>query len=453
MLLCGIIDELKEIADAAPAPGRCLLSYFFCQATEPRINSATAVLRGLIYLLADQQPALLQHVRKKYDASGKELFVDANAWFALSEIFTNISQDPRLERTYVIIDALDECVTDLQQLLQFIDKTSPISPRVKWIVSSRDWPKIEKGLSKATQKLSLKLELNEKYVSAAVTTYILFKVEELAVRNDYDIDARQHVQRYLSLNANGTFLWVALVCHAIINISGWEIRAKLPAFPPGLDALYERMMIQICESEDAERCKSILAVVSVVHRPITLDELLSFVDLPLQIDYKALREIIGLCGSFLTLQDRTISFVHQSAKDFIVKETSVFPAGMADTHHMIFSRSLRVLRNTLQRDVYSLRAPGITIDQVRQPDPDPLATVRYSCLYWVDHLLECQNREDTVNDLTDNGLVHSFLRQCFLYWLEALSLLKSMSEGVVVIRKLEDLLVRILCSLIFVRLS
>ncbi|CZS92415.1 uncharacterized protein RAG0_02870 [Rhynchosporium agropyri] len=54
ILLCGIIDELTKTANAAPASGRCLVSYFFCQAIEPRFNNTTAVLRGLIYLLADQ---------------------------------------------------------------------------------------------------------------------------------------------------------------------------------------------------------------------------------------------------------------------------------------------------------------------------------------------------------------------------------------------------------------
>ncbi|KAG4437715.1 hypothetical protein IFR05_006798 [Cadophora sp. M221] len=50
-----------------------------------------------------------------------------------------------------------------------------------------------------------------------------------------------------------------------------------------------------------------------------------------------------------------------------------------------------------------------------------------------------QTSEDTIKDLKDLGPVYSFLRQYFLYWLEAMSLLKSVSEGVVMIRKLEDL--------------
>ncbi len=441
MLLCGIINELKK-----SIPKSTLLSYFFCQATNSRINHATAVLRGLIYLLVNKQPSLILHVRKKYNQAGKALFEDPNSWVVLSEIFANILQDPNLNSTYLVVDALDECEVDLPKLLDLIVQTSSISPRTKWIVSSRNWPSIEKDLDRATQKASMCLELNEKSVSAAVTTYIKSKVNWLAERQEYDMDTRDAVQRYLSSNANGTFLWVALVCQELASISGWEVEEMLSAFPPELDTLYMRMMKQISTSRTAKRSKSILAVVSVIYRPITLDELPSFIDMPPRSsgNYKALAEIIGHCGSFLTLRDRTVSFVHQSAKDFLTNKAVeiVFPSGMGDIHYAIFSRSLQVLRTVLRRDVYSLRAPGITINQVKQPDPDPLAAVRYSCLYWVDHLLECQSREEIIKDLKDSGPLDSFLRQYFLCWLEALSLLKSVSEGAAMIRKLEDLQVR-----------
>jgi hypothetical protein len=62
MLLCGVIDELHR-----SLPKTALLAYFFCQATESRINSATAVLRGLLYMLVSQQPLLASHVRKRHD--------------------------------------------------------------------------------------------------------------------------------------------------------------------------------------------------------------------------------------------------------------------------------------------------------------------------------------------------------------------------------------------------
>ena len=71
-------------------------------------------------MLVDQQPSLISHIRKKHDHAGKTLFEDANAWVVLSEIFTNILQDPSLNSTYLLIDALDECVADLPKLLDFI---------------------------------------------------------------------------------------------------------------------------------------------------------------------------------------------------------------------------------------------------------------------------------------------------------------------------------------------
>lgn len=141
MLVCGIVNELKKSIAKSD-----LLSYFFCQATDSRINSATAVLRGLIYLLVDQDPSLISHVQKKYEQAGKSVFEDVNAWFTLSEILTNILQDPSLKCTYLIIDALDECVIDLPKLLHFIVQISSKLTYVKWIVSSRNWPSIEKGL-------------------------------------------------------------------------------------------------------------------------------------------------------------------------------------------------------------------------------------------------------------------------------------------------------------------
>lgn len=126
MLLCGIIDELHNLM-----PRSALLLYFFCQATNPRINSARAVVQGLLYMLIRQQPSLISHVRKKYDHTGKSLFEDPNAWVALTEIFTDVLQDPQLRSTYLIVDALDECVTDLPKLLPFIAKQSSASSRVK----------------------------------------------------------------------------------------------------------------------------------------------------------------------------------------------------------------------------------------------------------------------------------------------------------------------------------
>jgi hypothetical protein len=97
------------------------------------------------------------------------------------------------------------------------------------------------------------------------------------------------------------------------------------------------------------------------------------------------------------------------------------------------------MSKTLKRDIYSLNAPKISSDQVKQTDPDPLAAARYSCLYWVDHLIDCDIRGNTITDLKDCGSVYNFLSKSYLYWLEVLSLMKSLLDGIVMIMKLENL--------------
>ncbi|KAF2690614.1 WD40 repeat-like protein [Lentithecium fluviatile CBS 122367] len=413
MLLCGIIDELNKSMSKKDQ-----LSYFFCQATDSRINSATAVLRGLLYLLVNHQPSLVLHIRKKHDHAGKALFEDANAWVALSDIFTDILQDPSLNSTFLVIDALDECATDLSKLLDFIVQKSCVSSRVKWIVSSRNWPDIEERLESAGHKVRLCLELNADSVSTAVGIFIRHKVFQLAEKKKHDDKTRDAVLNYLSVHANDTFLWVALVCQNLEKIPRWNTLAKLNAFPPGLDSFYKRMTEQICKSDNADLCKQILASAAIVYRPITLVEITSLVEVleNMADDLESLREIIGLCGSFLTIRGDAVYFVHQSAKDFLFTKVfnEIFPSGTEEGP----------LRNLLE------------------PDPDPLAASCYSCIYWIDHLCDWNPSFSAKYniDLQDEGAVDGFLRQQYLYWLEALSLCKSMSKVVVSMAKLNTLI-------------
>ena len=52
-----------------------LVSYFFCQSTDSRLNSAASVLKGLIYLIVQQRVDMIRHVRKRYKDGGSGIFV------------------------------------------------------------------------------------------------------------------------------------------------------------------------------------------------------------------------------------------------------------------------------------------------------------------------------------------------------------------------------------------
>ncbi|KKP03746.1 hypothetical protein THAR02_04134 [Trichoderma harzianum] len=302
MLLCGIVDNLQILAPSS------LISFFFCQATDKRINNSISVLRGLIFSLVDQQRQLLQHVREPYLRQGKSLFEPPSAWYALSSILESILSELNNTQkpTCLLVDALDEFVNeDMSRLLDFIVKTSKDLPYVKWVVSSRNWPQIIDKLESLGPQAQLSLELNANSVAGAVQIYIEQKVVQLSERKGYKKDREEEVRNYLLENADGTFLWVALVCQSLQRVPAWNALSSLKTYPPGLDSFYEEMIKSLARSTESEICKRILAVVTVARQPLTLQEL------------PAICDLIAQCGSFLTIRDEVVYFVHQSAKDFL----------------------------------------------------------------------------------------------------------------------------------------
>ncbi|KAM0421801.1 hypothetical protein ACHAPD_000240 [Fusarium lateritium] len=232
MLLAGIINGL------ATEPGNFgQVAYFFCQETDSRINNATAVLRGLIYMLVTNRESLLMH-----------LFEDCNALAVLSRILHAILADSNLKDVVLIIDALDECITDIHLLLDLLVDLS--RRKVRWIVSSRYWPEID-VLHDAAQKLVLRIELNEASISQAVKRFINYKVHSLAQRRRLDADTKLAIQEYMESNCGETFLWVALACQLIEDpkLPVWKILSKHSEALVGLDNIYQRMLHHTVDSQ------------------------------------------------------------------------------------------------------------------------------------------------------------------------------------------------------------
>ncbi|KAH6955659.1 hypothetical protein BKA56DRAFT_638112 [Ilyonectria sp. MPI-CAGE-AT-0026] len=425
MLLCGIIDEISSH----------LLSFFFCQGSDSRFNSATAVLRGLIYLLLIQQETLALHLRKRYEHAHR-LFDDTNAFYTFSQVLVEILHDPSLRGAYSIIDGLDECQAGLPQLLDFIVRNTSI-PRVKWIVSSRNRYDIQQRLYLNNYRIRLSLEGNADDVSKAVEVYIDYKLSCLTSLKD-NTSLQDQVRDQMRQKANGTFLWAALVFQELQEVQTWDVLRVVEELPADLVPLYDRMtkQIQQLKRQDYEFCQLVLSTVALSFRPLRLLELGILSGLPGWM-IPSISSIVEMCGSFLTIKDDYIYLIHQSANDYLRTNApaAIFPPGSRDVHHRIFSQSLQAM-SILRRDMYNLCHPGISIDQATKfaPDADSLATVRYACVYWVDHLSRYQNA------LCNNGDVHVFLRDSFLYWFEALGLMGRISDGVVAITKLVKLL-------------
>lgn len=99
------------------------------------------------------------------------------------------------------------------------------------------------------------------------------------------------------------------------------------------------------------------------------------------------------------------------------------------------------MSRTFRRDMYCLKDWGVPADQITPPDPDPLAAARYSCIHWVDHLAKCQSKEQLPSSEWQNGkAIEDFLRKHYLHWLEALSIFRNLSEGILAILKLNKII-------------
>lgn len=421
MMLCGIINELRKESGTN-------VSYFFCQGTDERINTGTAVLRGLIFLLCKHQHSLISYIRDKYDEAGGKLFEDTNAWFALSAIFDNILRCSHLRPTYLIVDALDECLEGSQQLLvRLIIRFSYAYPNIKWIVSSRQLFEFKTHIQKASH-LSLESKQRGELVSAAVRAYVDLKVSELGER-DLSDSTLETIKHELKWKSGGTFLWAAIVFKELESAPEYEVMEILEEMPAGLNELYGKLLqdIRALKRKSPEYCHSVLRALAVGFRPLTLKELQEVADLPPNVPADT---IADMCGSLLTIRDDVVSFVHQSAKDYLWNEwENVFKHSIRDTHKSLFRRSVEAMRRTLHQDIYNLEHPGISIEDVQRPHPDPLVSIRYSCLHWIMHFHDAQ-------PLYADDEVDRFLRVHFLHWFEALSLIGSASASVHTLRDL-----------------
>jgi hypothetical protein len=351
------------------------------------------------------------------DDEGKTLFEGVNAWFSLRTIISNMLDGLGNWRPVIVIDALDECTEGRDDLIQLIIDLSK-KGNAKWIISSRNWPEIKEQLGDVEELSSVRLELNHDVISEAVQSFIRVKVDELSAKKNYDSHVKQLVCQELSKKANDTFLWVALVCQSLAQprVRAWDAMKKLEANPPGLEPFYQRMMDAITESEGGELIRNILSTACFAFRPLKKAQLKTLVEELDSVGDDYLEEIVESCGSFLTVRNDFVYFVHQSAKDFLLKSPQ--QGEQISRHAMIFSRSIASL-NVLRRDIYGLHEPGVLAEEVEVPNPDPLASVAYSCTYWVHHLLEVG---DETKEMLDS--CESFLKQGLLNWLEALSLLK-----------------------------
>ena len=439
MLMIGLVHEITTWLKKRPEQG--ILTYFFCQSSLLTLNNAVSILRGLIWMIVCQDQSLIRHVQTEYDKFGDRLFEGPNAFFTLRSIFLNILEDPGLSTVYVLVDAIDECSTGLDKFLHFITQGTPQKiSKVKWILTSRHRPDVSRCFGILHFQNSIDLEENTGLVTEAVKTFIAHKTRILSEQRFYDLELKVHVEQVLCRKAGDTFLWVALVCRELASAESWEAESIIDELPSGLEPLYDHMLSQIksLRKGQSEICYEILRSMTLAFRPVYLEELQSITSLPsrLAINPAGMRSTVEMCGSFLAIRENQINFVHQSAKDYLMLGggQEIFNTDQSEEHCKIVVQSIRTMSGTLKRNLANLKHPGVVNFTPTSPE---LSTIAYAVCFWIHHLLEYVRGSDNLpGPHHPPESIYQFLQTHVLHWIEALSLLGKVSEGLLMIYRL-----------------
>ena len=143
--------------------------------------------------------------------------------------------------------------------------------------------------------------------------------------------------------------------------------------------------------------------------------------------------------------DIQITPLHLSFRDHLLDGQRCDPRfniTEADKHRELAVRCLQLLSARLRANICSLGLPGTLLSEV---DGDVIRkclppSVQYACLYWVEHLRQSGDQLVDGEHQSQHDRVYTFLREHCVHWIEALSLMGRMGEGIRICRTLESIL-------------
>jgi hypothetical protein len=130
---------------------------------------------------------------------------------------------------------------------------------------------------------------------------------------------------------------------------------------------------------------------------------------------------------------------HPSFRDFLLDKKrcpdSNFQVEEQQAHRALADNCIQLMSSSLKQDLCGQDAPGTCVVNVerRRIEQCLPREVQYACLYWIQYL------QKSGAQLYDNDEVHQFLQIHLLHWLEALSWIQKISEGILAIYSLESI--------------
>ncbi|PMD34464.1 WD40 repeat-like protein [Hyaloscypha variabilis F] len=138
-------------------------------------------------------------------------------------------------------------------------------------------------------------------------------------------------------------------------------------------------------------------------------------------------------------QTRLLRLYHPSFRKFLLSKDrcidSKFWVDEKQAHRILAENCISLMSATLKQDICGLGTQDVLATDLKSSQLEQClpSEVQYACLYWVQHLQKSNIQ------LYDNDQVHRFLQTHLLHWLEALSWMQNILEGVRAILSLESI--------------
>lgn len=313
--------------------------YFFFKDDEEQGKLQNA-LCGLLHQLFTFKPTLLKHALHEEERNGERLRLEAST---LWRLLMNAAADPAAGQVVCILDALDECQErDRYILIDLLKKfyrhssiTSGRRSSLKFLVTSRPYHGIEIRFQELVDKVpTVRLAGEEESIaiSEEIRLVVRARVAQIASERRLTTHVRDLLVAKLTGVPNHTYLWLHLIFEEIREIfdcTEKKLSVLVEKLPESVYDAYERILAR---SKDKIEARRILQIVIAAIRPLTLKEMdvilamkdntRNYHDLDLEGEVHTKRRIRNTCGLFLRVSEAKVYLIHQTAKEFLVKQES-----------------------------------------------------------------------------------------------------------------------------------
>ncbi|KAK3994869.1 ankyrin repeat-containing domain protein [Cladorrhinum sp. PSN332] len=392
-----IVSTMVNYIDERTERSQVAIAFIYCDYRDPTTKSEVEILSSITRQLAEQCKPLPLEVRTFRDRyAGKMTRPSVEERLALIRFLAQ-----RFRRTYILIDALDECPKENR--LRFLNLARKLESFVRLLITCRPFVDLQ---GKFSNLFRLDIVAHESDIQAYLESMI-DKDEEMQCYAVRDPNLKRDIIKSLLAKADGMFLLAHLQILLLCDQSSLRnVRRSLNKLPAGIDAFYDIAMARIAEQMEDSRTvvKTALSYIYCARRPLSMEELLHALSVEAgdnDLDETALPHIqFLLSGSVglirLDMANGNVSLVHHTLQEYLEAHTDKL---LSQPEAEMARTCLRYLTfNELQSGPC---VDGESLDQRLQK----YRFFGYASHYWGSHFKIHQNDEDM--DLLQNFLQDS----------------------------------------------